>query len=654
MKKISVIIVNYNVCHFLEQALRAVQKAALLIDTEIIVVDNNSVDKSLEMLKDKFPEVILIANKQNTGFSKANNQGIKIAKGEYILLLNPDTVIEEDTLFKCVHFMDQHPEAGGLGVKMLDGKGEFLPESKRGLPTPWVAFSKVFGLAALMPKSKLFGRYHLGYLDKDEINEVDILSGAFMLMRKTTLDKVGLLDEEYFMYGEDIDLSYRIIKGGYKNYYFPETRIIHYKGESTKKTSINYVFIFYRAMIIFANHHFSSSNAGLFSFVINFAIYIRAFFDIAIRFVKRAYLPVLDMLSIFIGMDFLKSYWEINHKHSLGLYPIEFMHQAVPAYIIIWLGSIYLSGCYDKGGLKLLKVFQAVLIGTLMISSITNFIDSYRFSKALVVLGGIYTVLSFIGIRLILHYIKFGNIKLGQQVDKKIILLGDNGEAMRVYQLLVASGMKSAIAGIVGVKDCQFELDHDLYLGKIEQLDEIVKIYEVNELIFCSKDLPANVIIELMTQLDSTKIDYKIVPDESNYVIGSNSKDKAGDLYTVDIQLKLMSKVSRRNKRILDLFSSLCFLILFPVLVFIVKKPLGFFTNIVNVLIGKKSWVGLKFNDKSLTKHVKAGVLNPSSYLSSSIIDESTAKRLDMIYAKDYETTSDINIISRSLMYLGQ
>jgi hypothetical protein len=206
----------------------------------------------------------------------------------------------------------------------------------------------------------------------------------------------------------------------------------------------------------------------------------------------------------------------------------------------------------------------------------------------------------------------------------------------------------------VGVKDCQFELAQDLYLGKIEQLDEIVNIYEVNELIFCSKDLPANVIIELMTQLDSTKIDYKIVPDESNYVIGSNSKDKAGDLYTVDIQLKLMSKVSRRNKRILDLFSSLSFLILYPVLVFIVKKPLGFMANIVSVFIGKKSWVGLKFNDKSLTKHVKIGVLNPSSYLSSSIIDDSTAKRLDLIYAKDYETTSDINIISRSLAYLGQ
>ena len=637
----------------MEQALRSVQKAARLVDTEIIVVDNNSVDRSLEMVKEKFPEVHLIANKVNTGFSKANNQGINIAKGEYVLLLNPDTVIEEDTLLKCVNFMDEHPDAGGLGVKMLDGKGDFLPESKRGLPTPWVAFSKVFGLAALFPNSKLFGRYHLGYLDQDEIHEVDILSGAFMLMRKTTLDKVGLLDEEYFMYGEDIDLSYRIIKGGYKNYYFPETRIIHYKGESTKKTSINYVFIFYRAMIIFAKHHFSSSNAGLFSFVINFAIYVRASMDIFVRFLKRAALPSVDVMSIFLGMSYLKSYWEINHKHSLGLYPSEFMYQAVPAYIFIWLGALYLSGCYDKGGLKLLKVFQAILIGTLVISSISNFVDSYRFSKALVILGGAYAALSFISIRLILHYIKFGNIKLGQQIDKKIILVGDNGEALRVYHLVISSGFKSNIAGIVGVKDESFEHQPDLFLGKINRLDEIVEIYEVNELIFCSKDLPANAIIELMTQLDSTKIDYKIVPDESNYVIGSNSKDKAGDLYTVDVQLQLMTNITRRNKRILDILTSISFLIMLPIMIFVVKKPLGFIANIFEVLIGKISWVGLKYKDKTLNKNVKKGVLNPSSHLSNTVLDEQTSRRLDMIYAKDYETTTDINIITRALASLG-
>ena len=274
--KLSVILVNYNVCHFLDQALGSVRNAMMHIAGEVIVVDNNSVDGSIEMLTAKYPEVVLIHNKKNVGFSKANNQGIKIAKGEYVLLLNPDTLVEEDTFLKCISFMDARPEAGGLGVKMLDGNGVFLPESKRGLPSPTVAFYKIFGLAALFPGSRRFGRYHLGFLDKDQTHEIDILSGAFMFMRKSVLDKIGYLDEDYFMYGEDIDLSYRIQKAGYKNYYYPDTRIIHYKGESTKKTSINYVFIFYKAMIIFAEKHFSSKNAWLFSFLINIAIYIRA------------------------------------------------------------------------------------------------------------------------------------------------------------------------------------------------------------------------------------------------------------------------------------------------------------------------------------------------------------------------------------------
>ncbi len=205
MKKLSVIIVNYNVCYFLEQIIKSVINASKNLEVEIIVVDNNSVDKSVALVKEKFPEVKLIANKENVGFAKANNQAMRIAKGEYILLLNPDTLLEEDTLEKCCLFMDQNPDAGGLGVKMVDGKGNFLPESKRGLPTPQVALFKMVGLASIFPKSKLFGKYHLGYLDENQIHEIEVLSGAFMFMRKSALAKVGLLDEEYFMYGEDID-----------------------------------------------------------------------------------------------------------------------------------------------------------------------------------------------------------------------------------------------------------------------------------------------------------------------------------------------------------------------------------------------------------------------------------------------------------------
>ena len=308
---LTVIIVNYNVQHFLEQCLHSVRKAAKNVSTEIFVVDNNSVDGSVNMVKEKFPEAQIIENKKNTGFSFANNQAMKISKGEYILLLNPDTVVEEDTFEKVITFMDVHPDAGGLGVKMLDGKGSFLPESKRGLPTPAVAFYKIFGFSRLFPRSKTFGRYHLGFLDKDKTHEVDILSGAFMLMRKSVLDKVGLLDETFFMYGEDIDLSYRIILGGYKNYYFPETRIIHYKGESTKKSSINYVFVFYKAMVIFANKHFSQNNAKLFSFLINIAIYLRAGAAIFIRFLKSIALPAFDFALILILISFDSEFYLI-------------------------------------------------------------------------------------------------------------------------------------------------------------------------------------------------------------------------------------------------------------------------------------------------------------------------------------------------------
>ncbi|MBA3971510.1 MAG: glycosyltransferase family 2 protein, partial [Bacteroidetes bacterium] len=316
--KLSVIIVNYNVQHFLEQCLHSVRKAVKNVSAEIFVVDNNSVDGSTAMVKQKFPEVQLIENKKNTGFSFANNQAMRIANGEYILLLNPDTVVEEDTFEKVIAFMDAHPDAGGLGVKMLDGKGNFLPESKRGLPTPAVAFYKIFGLSRLFPRSKTFGKYHLGFLDKDKTHEVDILSGAFMLMRKSVLDKVGLLDETFFMYGEDIDLSYRIQLGGYKNYYFPETRIIHYKGESTKKSSVNYVFVFYKAMVIFAQKHFSQNNAKTFSFLINIAIWLRAGAAIGIRFLKSIALPAFDFALIFAGLIFIKDYYATHFKFIDG------------------------------------------------------------------------------------------------------------------------------------------------------------------------------------------------------------------------------------------------------------------------------------------------------------------------------------------------
>jgi GT2 family glycosyltransferase len=272
--KVSIVVVNYNVKYFLEQCLLSVQKAVNGMDAEVFVVDNHSEDGSVEYLSPKFPDVVFIANDRNPGFAIANNQAIKQCKGEYVLLLNPDTIIGEESIRTLCFFMDEHPEAGGVGVKMIDGHGVFLPESKRSFPSPWVSFCKLFGLGRLSPKSKVFARYSLLYLSPDKQHKVDVLAGAFMLLRHEALDKTGLLDESFFMYGEDIDLSYRLTLEGYTNYYVPE-RILHYKGESTKRGDSRFIKSFYGAMLIFYKKYYPRSGR-LVSFFIRLAIRLKA------------------------------------------------------------------------------------------------------------------------------------------------------------------------------------------------------------------------------------------------------------------------------------------------------------------------------------------------------------------------------------------
>ena len=248
---LSVIIVNYNVKYFLEQCLHSVSKAAENVETEIIVIDNHSTDESLPYLAPKFQEVRFLKNSANSGFGKACNRGLAEAKGDYILFLNPDTIVAEDSFERCISFFETYPACGALGVKMIDGSGAFLKESKRAFPSPFTSLFKLFGLARVFPKSKLFSRYHLGHLDKEQNHEVDVLAGAYLMVRHGVLQKVGSFDEDFFMYGEDVDLSYRIQQAGYKNYYLADTTIIHFKGESTKRGSLNYVRMFYYAMSVF-------------------------------------------------------------------------------------------------------------------------------------------------------------------------------------------------------------------------------------------------------------------------------------------------------------------------------------------------------------------------------------------------------------------
>ncbi len=301
--KLSIIIVNYNVKYFLEQCLCSVKKAIEKIQAEVFVVDNNSSDGSLDYLMPKFPFVQFLINKENVGFSKANNKALAAASGEYILFLNPDTIVAEDSFEKSISFLESNSACGALGVKMIDGSGNYLKESKRGFPSLWVSFCKLSGLTAAFPQSKIFSKYYLGNLSEKENQIIDAISGAFFFTKKNVLEKIGGFDEQFFMYAEDLDLSYRIQQAGHKNYYLSETTIIHFKGESTKK-DFRYVKSFYTAMNQFSKKHFKEKVTLIPSPFITLAIWARSKIAIAINFlsINRAK-PILENQKLYLCGD---------------------------------------------------------------------------------------------------------------------------------------------------------------------------------------------------------------------------------------------------------------------------------------------------------------------------------------------------------------
>lgn len=643
--QLSIVIVNYNVKFFLEQCLNSVFEAARGIDTEVWVVDNNSVDGSVAMVKEKFPQVRLIANKDNPGFSKANNQALRQISGDYALLLNPDTLVEKDTFRKCIDFMEATPDCGGLGVKMINGEGKFLPESKRGFPTPEVAFYKISGLIKLFPHSPKFARYYLGHLDENETCEIDILSGAYLMIRKAALDKTGLLDETFFMYGEDIDFSYRITQAGYKNYYLPTARIIHYKGESTKKGSMNYVYTFYNAMVIFTKKHFSDSGAKLFTFCIKMAIWLRASLAFVKRLFSRIAVPLLDFLVIFCGFLAIKNAWATIKANDINYYPPEYTWLVMPIYVILWIFCIYWYGGYRKP-VKLVKIAKGVVVGTGLLLVFYSLLDeTQRYSRAMILLGTAWAMISTIGLRGILHLFRVNGYDLRNERQKSYLIVGDKKETLRVSELFKTIGIDSAFTGFVSNSDT----GDSHFIGTVDQLDELVRFYKTDEVIFCSKNLQPNDIITLMTSLQNHNIEYKIVPQESQFIIGSNDIYSTEDLYTVSIN-SLSQAEKRRNKRLFDILSAILILTLSPVLFWFQRRKTRFFGDIFKVIFARRSWVGYcnaaSQTDKSLP-HTRKGIFTPRDMSKNNRMKDTAY--LNLMYARNYRVSTDFVILLRNL-----
>ncbi len=637
--KLSVIIVNYNVRAYLEQCLRTVFTALEGLEGDVFVVDNQSTDGSVEMVREKFPLVKLIANADNVGFSRANNQAIRASDADYVVLLNPDTVVGEDVFHKVTTFLDEHPKAGGLGVKMVDGTGHFLPESKRGLPTPAVAFYKIIGLTRLFPQSRVFGRYHLGHMAENQAAPIEILSGACMFLRKKTLDEVGLLDESFFMYGEDIDLSYRITLGGYENWYFPDARIIHYKGESTKKSSVNYVFVFYNAMAIFAQKHFTRRRTNLLSFLINGSIYLSAAGAIVMRFLRRALLPMLDALLVVVLMCITQ--WVLGAEgvdmNDLLVF-IEFA--------IIGVVAAGLCGGYDIP-VKLLNVVKSTALVAVLAFVYAGVSES---TEDMLYLAATYcvavTFVAHLCSRLLLHGARVKPYSLRSLDRKRVLSVGSVDENKHALALLWQTHFGLGRQKQMSTTDAGSP-------DAVELIRKKIRKHDIDEVVFCAKDMAWGRIIELIEGLKRTGVMFKIAQPAREFVIGPSSIESIQDLDIMELHA-VNSAAGRRTKRLIDTSLSLLFLLTAPVLIWLVDKKQQFLANAWQVLLGHMSWVSYRPGGERSLKlpTIKPGVIDPLAGHPDA--SASAITRANTAYAKDYSAWRDAMLVLRGFRELGR
>ncbi len=646
--KLTVIIVNYNVKYFLEVCLHSVLRAGNGLSVEVIVADNNSSDGSCAMVRDQFPSVILIENKDNKGFSKANNQGVAIARGEYILFLNPDTVMPEDFLVKTLAYMDRHPEAGALGPRLIDGKGQFAPDSKKSFPSLSVAIFKTTGINKLFSKSPYFNKYYAVHIEERETAPVEVLSGCCMLVRKSAMDKAGgPFDEDYFMYCEDVDLSYRIQKAGYHNIYYPEVDLIHYKGESTRKMTLSYVRIFNEALVTFVKKHYSKKDARLFVLFINLGIILRAILGTLKRGLKVLHMPLLDALILFATLFGIKEFWV---EHIKGMMPIPALsvYATFPVYISLWLISLYLSGAYDPP-YRGLKVMRGMLLGT-----IANFayygllLPEYRFSRAIIIFTGFSGTVALLGLHELLYRLGILKFIPYDKLPKKAVIVADEPVYKETAEILQRVHYAPELSGRVSPHS-----DMGNAMAALPEMRQLLFTTGVNEVIFCINGLSYTDMFAQM-QLCGGAYDYKIHLPGSQSFVGSNSSSTSGDLYTVDKSYALSSFAQQRNKRLIDIATALVLLLTAPLACFRVKKPAAFLGNCVRVLVGIHSWVGYSAEvDIKHLPQIRQGILPPFNILPGYDPSAGVLQQLNTNYARQYSGITDITLIMKNFKYLG-
>ncbi len=614
------------------------------LDGEVIVSDNASADNSIAYLQPLFPSVHFIVNSTNLGFAKANNQALAHARGEYILFLNPDTLVPEDSFHKCLAFLKQQNNAGGLGIRMLDGRGNFLPESKRAFPSPWVSFRKLSGLAALFPRSGYFNRYALGDLDEKRNHAVDVLAGAFMLIKKELLLQLNGFDEQFFLYGEDIDLSFRIKQAGFQNYYFGETAIIHFKGESSANAELNRIRHFYSAMQLFVQKHYTSGAAKVFAVFLKIAIVVRGLLSALGRLLKPVLLPLSDGLLVWLSLFFVSQSWIvlIRHGKTFGVNPITWL---LPSFALLFVVSATVSGLYDKR-YKTPKTLAAILFSAIILLAAYSLLpERLRFSRGVILYG---TILGGIAVFLFRQLLLQSAQTLFMREENRngqIVIVADEKEYESGLHLLTVSMNDRQLLGRVSPLP-----DKASAICAFEELPVLEKKMRIIRIIYCIGRLSLNDAIKQMTLFGKKKPQLLFHYTNSHAMIGAQTIVPDEAIIAMDVHYRISGAYEKRMKRLVDMFFSLLFLLLFPVHFFCHHKPLLLIMNALLVLVGSRTWVGYASSAEDLPVLAKGVIssINPNG------LDPNLLAKADRLYARQYDWWNDTGIIVQNYRNLGK
>ena len=505
--RLSIVFLNYNTRDLTRQALNSVLAAAEGLAVEIFVVDNASVDGSADMVAEEFPQVKLICNEANVGFAAGNNVALRQVTGEYVLLINTDTIVRRDALRTMVEFLDAHPEAGACGCKILDPDGTLQLDSRRGFPTPLAAFCKMSGLSRFFPKHPLIAHYHMTYLDPEQTAEVEVLSGSCMMVRKAAMDQVGLLDEDYFMYGEDIDWCYRFHQAGWKIYYVPTTSIIHFRGESGRGVPLRILYRKSRAMSIFVNKHMARSFRFFPLWLLQVGIALYGTFRLLARAGRALAMPLIDAGLVLCGLKlglavryhqelvpFIYRIEQVGNLFGLDVQPTRWL--VPPPYsdlqwaavygasTLVWLLAFYASGLYDRRRYSVAWSVVGVTLGFACIVMLVFFFKAYNFSRLAVVAAWFCNLLLIAGWRLVARWFLY---QRGREGRLRTLLVGTDAVAVHFVEQLERMGMVHCdLIGVVedGSQQRGCPLAGRPVVGHVGELEALVNDFAIDHLVF--------------------------------------------------------------------------------------------------------------------------------------------------------------------------